>query len=204
MNKDKFGEFVCMLRKEKGMTQQELGNKLHLTNKAISKWERGLSYPDICILQDVARILNVSVLELLNGERNTEIDISNEVANKVVEDTVKHSGQVIKKMRMKLIILISLLPLLIMVISYICFYLIKDEKSLDDALFTLIFIIIAAIISFIMYGMPLLGLLFTKKWYGLNLRSSNKKTRKIICVALYLIFSIWLLRVVIRVINNIV
>lgn len=43
MDKEKFGEFICYLRKEKGMTQKELGDKLHLTNKAISKWERGVS-----------------------------------------------------------------------------------------------------------------------------------------------------------------
>ena len=48
MDKEKFGKFICQLRKEKGMTQKELGDKLHLTNKAISTWENGLSLPDIC------------------------------------------------------------------------------------------------------------------------------------------------------------
>ncbi len=98
MGKEKFWDFVCGLRKEKGMTQQELGNKLHLTNKAISKWERGLNFPDISMLQDIAEILEVSVLELLNGERNAEINISSEVANRIVEDTLKHSDQLSKKL----------------------------------------------------------------------------------------------------------
>ena len=97
MDKEKFGEFICYLRKEKGMTQKELGDKLHLTNKAISKWERGLSLPDICIIEEIAKNLDISVLELLNGEKNSESDISNEKANKIIEDTVKHSGETIKR-----------------------------------------------------------------------------------------------------------
>ncbi|WP_315066906.1 helix-turn-helix transcriptional regulator [uncultured Clostridium sp.] len=80
------------------MTQQELEDKLHLINKAISKWERGLRFPDIGMLQDIGEILEVSVLELLNGERNAEINISSEVANRIVEDTLKHSDQLSKKL----------------------------------------------------------------------------------------------------------
>lgn len=80
------------------MTQQELEDKLHLINKAISKWERGLRFPDIGMLQDIGEILEVSALELLNGERNAEINISSEVANRIVEDTLKHSDQLSKKL----------------------------------------------------------------------------------------------------------
>lgn len=206
MNKEKFGEFVCKLRKEKGLTQQELGDKLHLTNKAISKWERGLSFPDICILQDIAQTLDVTVLELLNGERNTETNISNEVANRIIEDTVKHSEQLIKKIRRKFTIAISLLvgllPLLVVFFSCACFYLIKSEKSLDEALLTLGFMIMAAMIAFKMFGIPILGLVFTNMWHGSNLMSSNKKLKKIISSALYFLFGIWLIITVTRVISN--
>ncbi len=69
-----------------------------MINKAISKWERGLRFPDIGMLQDIGEILEVSVLELLNGERNAEINISSEVANRIVEDTLKHSDQLSKKL----------------------------------------------------------------------------------------------------------
>ncbi|EHI99575.1 helix-turn-helix domain protein [Clostridium sp. DL-VIII] len=207
MNKEKFGDFVCKLRKEKGMTQQELGDKLHLTNKAISKWERGLSFPDICMLQDIAEILEVSVLELLNGERNAEINISSEVANRIVVDTVKHSGQLIKKSRRKLTVAmgltISLLPIVVMFFSGICFYFLKYERSLDDALLTFIFLFIAAALIFIMCGVPLAGVMFTNMWNASNLMNNNKRVKKIICVALYLIFGIWLAITGIRVINNI-
>lgn len=52
------------IRKEKGMTQQQLAEKLYITDKAVSKWERGLSFPDITILKSLAEILELDVSEL--------------------------------------------------------------------------------------------------------------------------------------------
>ena len=182
MDKEKFGEFICYLRKEKGMTQKELGDKLHLTNKAISKWERGLSLPDICIIEEIAKNLDISVLELLNGEKNSESDISNEKANKIIEDTVKHSGETIKRLKRKVTILIGiiigLLPVALTIFAVACFYLIKDEKTLDDALLTLGFIIFAAIILFIEYGIPILGISLTKVLYNSKVLNYNIKAKK--------------------------
>lgn len=54
-----FADIIVELRKEKGMTQQELADKLHITDKAVSKWERGLSYPDITSISKLANILGV-------------------------------------------------------------------------------------------------------------------------------------------------
>jgi len=69
LNKEKFGLFVQQLRKERGLTQKELAGRLCLSDKAVSKWERGLSLPDIGLLEPLADILGVSVTELLRGER---------------------------------------------------------------------------------------------------------------------------------------
>ena len=57
------------MRKEKNLTQKELAQSLDVTDKAISKWERGLSCPDISLLIPLAKVLDVSTSELLNGER---------------------------------------------------------------------------------------------------------------------------------------
>ena len=65
---EKFGTFVSALRKEKGMTQKDLAERLFVSDKAVSKWERGLSLPDISLLQPMADILGVSVTELLSGQ----------------------------------------------------------------------------------------------------------------------------------------
>ena len=69
IDKAKFGAFVAQLRKEKGMMQKELAEKLYVSDKAVSKWERGLSIPDVAILVPLAEILGVTVTELLECRR---------------------------------------------------------------------------------------------------------------------------------------
>ncbi|MDE7219711.1 MAG: helix-turn-helix domain-containing protein [Oscillospiraceae bacterium] len=67
LSKEKFGTFLVQLRKEKGMTQKDLAERLFVSDKAVSKWERGLSLPDISLLQPLAALLDVTVTELLSG-----------------------------------------------------------------------------------------------------------------------------------------
>lgn len=69
IDKERFGAFLAELRKEKGLTQQEVAERLFVTNKAVSKWERGLSIPDAALLLPLAELLGVTVTELLRGER---------------------------------------------------------------------------------------------------------------------------------------
>lgn len=66
----KIGRFILELRKSHQMTQKELAERLNITDKAVSKWERGLSCPDISLLSSIAEIFGISTGELLNGERN--------------------------------------------------------------------------------------------------------------------------------------
>ena len=75
IDKKQFGLFLSAQRKAKGYTQKELAEKLFLTDKAVSKWERGLSLPDITLLIPLAGLLDISVTELLEGKllENTEI-----------------------------------------------------------------------------------------------------------------------------------
>ncbi len=63
------GEMISSLRKEKGMTQNELAEKMNVTDKAVSKWERDLSCPDINTISKLANILDVSVDELLQAKK---------------------------------------------------------------------------------------------------------------------------------------
>lgn len=72
MDTEKIGSLIAKLRKEKGLTQKELANQLHITDRAVSKWERGLGCPDISLLDDLAKILEVSISSLLNGEEEVE------------------------------------------------------------------------------------------------------------------------------------
>lgn len=72
------GETISSLRREKGFTQKELADKLNVTDKAVSKWERDLSCPDISSLPKLAEVLGISVDELINApakaKDNTETD----------------------------------------------------------------------------------------------------------------------------------
>ena len=65
INREKFGEFIAQLRKEKGYTQKQLAQKLYISDKAVSKWETGVSIPDTALLIPLAQLLDVSVTELL-------------------------------------------------------------------------------------------------------------------------------------------
>ena len=69
MDNIKTGQFIAALRKEKGLTQQQLADQLNLSNKTISKWESGNGSPDLANLSPLADALGVTADELLRGER---------------------------------------------------------------------------------------------------------------------------------------
>lgn len=75
MDSKKTGTFIAALRKEKGLTQSALAEKLNISNRTISKWETGDGMPDISILLDLASNLGVTVDELLNGEKSETAEI---------------------------------------------------------------------------------------------------------------------------------
>ena len=69
------GKKIAELRKQKGMTQQELADKVGVTNKAVSKWERGLNFPDISIMGDLAEALGTDVADLMESEEEQLLHI---------------------------------------------------------------------------------------------------------------------------------
>lgn len=83
MKQERMGLFISELRKENKMTQQELADKLGIIATSVSKWERGINAPDISYLTELSKIFNVTVNELLNGERNYKKRQIND--NKVLE-----------------------------------------------------------------------------------------------------------------------
>lgn len=70
MNPKKIGPFIAELRKQKGLTQKELAQRLNITQAAVSKWEKGISFPDLFLVEDLSKILDINISELLNGEKN--------------------------------------------------------------------------------------------------------------------------------------
>ncbi len=105
MDAAKFGSFVARARKDKNMTQAELAIKINVTDKAISRWERGLGFPDINNLEPLAEALGVSVLELMKSEKIETKDIQCEDAALILKDTIQeaNSQSLLNKKQYKMI-----------------------------------------------------------------------------------------------------
>lgn len=84
MSNKTLGEMISSLRKEKGMTQNDLAEKMSVTDKAVSKWERNLSCPDVNSIPKLAEILGTTVEELLNATNKQEKGESNIEALKLI------------------------------------------------------------------------------------------------------------------------
>ena len=97
MDAIRFGKFITELRKENHLTQMQLAEKLHVTDKAVSRWERGHGFPDINTIEPLAEVLGVSVLEIMRAERTTLATVSNKEAEAVLMD----SFELVQKQRKK-------------------------------------------------------------------------------------------------------
>lgn len=84
MDQIKTGKFIATLRKEKGLTQEQLGEKLGVTNKTISRWENGNYMPDIEMLSLLSKEFDVSINELISGERLLLDDFKKAADNNLV------------------------------------------------------------------------------------------------------------------------
>ena len=84
MDMQKIGKFLAELRREKNLTQDELGEKIGVTNKTVSRWENGNYLPPVEMLQILSKFYDVSINEILNGERINDSDYKN-----ISEENVK-------------------------------------------------------------------------------------------------------------------
>lgn len=114
MDKYKFGEFIYQKRKALGLTQDELGRRLGVTNKAVSKWEVGETLPDVTIIRKLAEVLEVTVDELLT------------------QTNVKEEQKKVSKINKLLLILVIVLSVMTIgtIISSICY--INYYKNLEE------------------------------------------------------------------------
>lgn len=116
MDNVKTGLLIAETRKALGLTQKDLAERLHVSIQAVSKWERGLSFPDVLLLEPLAQLLDLSVSELLAGERNPQPQ------EQLVQDSLRISkeqlGGKIKKWRKLSIAAIALLALLLFSLGF--------------------------------------------------------------------------------------
>ena len=189
MDNEKFGNFIKELRKEKNLTQKELAKEINITDKAISKWERGLSFPDITMLNILSKEFNVSIEELLNGERIKPENKENENSNikekidieKAVKEALEKANNKEEKRKAKIekakkiTKIISTIVFAIFVILQCAYFYLSYQYGFEYIIDSL-FYIVNEIILISMF----LFLLFTFK---------NKKV-KIITISVFVIISL--------------
>ena len=111
MNQKEIGKFIAELRKEKNMTQQELANKLNITDRAISHWENGRSMPDAGIMLELCKLLDINVNELLSAKK-----IIKESYNEQAEENLLEMRREIESKNKKILILNRIITFLGVVI----------------------------------------------------------------------------------------
>lgn len=95
MNQEKIGKFIAKCRKQRKMTQAELGEKLGVTEKSISNWENGRNMPDLSLFKPLCKELNISLNDLLSGEVVTEKEYQEKLEENII-NTIDYSNKKIE------------------------------------------------------------------------------------------------------------
>lgn len=114
MDQNKSGKFIAKLRKEKNMTQEQLAEKMGVSINAVSKWERGLSFPDISLYKKLCKELGINIEELINGEK----DKSEEAKEKAIISTINETNKVKKNSKKLLIVLSTIFVIIVCGLIY--------------------------------------------------------------------------------------
>lgn len=143
METKKIALFIKTKRKEKGLTQEQLANELFVTEKAISRWETGRGTPDISLLMPLAKVLNVSVSEILTGEKNVK---NKEEINEIIDYI-----EINKKGKYNMPFKLSIICYIISIITFLTYLRLDYNTNISINYFIrLIFVIVASV--FIIIG----------------------------------------------------
>lgn len=116
MDQERIGKFILELRKEKKMTQQELADKIGVTDRAISKWENGRGMPDLSLMKPLCDELGISINELISGEKINKKEYQDRFEENIF-NTINYSQKQIKKTRNKYVIIIGVIFLFLIVLA---------------------------------------------------------------------------------------
>lgn len=167
MNQEKIGKFIAESRKEEGLTQEQVAEKLGVSINAVSKWERGICLMDMSLLKPLSKLLDVSINEILAGEKIRDEELKSKTEENIINLTELYDLKSIKKgtVAFTFILLffllyfakknIDTLPIIIIWFVYNLSYTfnkyqyLKDKKYLIYALLYGIGVVITAILFFI-------------------------------------------------------
>lgn len=145
MDQVKIGSFIKAMRKEQGLTQHKLAEKLYISDKTVSKWETGNGMPDVTLMVPLCKILNISVNELLSGER-----LDNDQYYKKAEENIMTLMEERKREKKKLIISI-LVGLSVMIPAFTLIF-VAAFVDLSDA--TRIVLIVIGLVTLVLGIIP--------------------------------------------------
>lgn len=159
MNQEKIGLFIAKCRREKNMTQEDLAEKLGVSNKSISRWENGKTMMDITLFEPLCNELDISIIELLNGER-----INDKKKDKLYTKTlINYSNKVgsrNKQVILTILFIMSLMPMLL--------YQFGGMRGVQEISGLIILLSPITIVSIILF------------FLGIWFKFKNKKTNKIL------------------------
>ena len=128
IDKERFGAFLLELRKEKGYTQKQLAEKLNMSDKSVSKWERGICLPDVSVYMELCEILGISINEFLAGE-----DIDAENVEKKSEDNIiqvtKDSKKKQKNLKSILAVVTTFAVIMVLVLGAVFVHKVMQPKN---------------------------------------------------------------------------
>lgn len=192
MDKIQMGTFIREQRAVLGLTQQQLAEQLHVTNKAVSRWETGNAYPDIALLDDLAAALSISIEELCRGERMVLPSVD---TNALLSDVICEARQQKKDRAAKWLRILCLSIFTVILLAFLfftgAFYFIQNEVNLDEALFTLALGAFAIGLMLFRYGIP--SLLLAIALPPLLRKRPRRLAETIVCILLSLLSVLWLI-----------
>ena len=192
MDKIQMSTFIREQRAVLGLTQQQLAEQLHVTNKAVSRWETGNAYPDIALLDDLAAALSVSVEELCRGEK---LALPSADTNVLLGDVISEVKQQKKDRAAKWIRILCLSTFSVILLAFLffagAFFFIHNEVNIEEALFALALGAFAIGLMLFRFGIPILLLAIALP--PLLRSRSRKPIETIVCIVLSILSVLWLI-----------
>ena len=129
MNQEKIGKFIAEKRKQKRLTQQQLAEKLGVSDRAISNWENGKNMPDISLLPVISKELEVTVNDLMSGEKVDKKEYQDKFEENIIytiDNTMKKENKILK------IILWSIFSFIFLFVMYVSIESIYLHSNIDS------------------------------------------------------------------------
>lgn len=195
MDKTQMGNFIKEQRMALGLTQQQLAEQLHVTNKAVSRWETGNAYPDIALLDTLAAVLSVSVEELCRGEK---LALPSTDTNTLLGDVISEVKQQKKDRAAKWLRILCLSIFSVILLAFLfftgAFLFIQNEANLDEALFTLALGAFAIGLMLFQYGVPIFVLAIAlPPLFRRHPRKPVQTIISIVCILLSVLSVLWMI-----------